>query len=209
MASEKTIGRLCLYRRALQRIQLEGRPFVYSHQLAAETGVSAAQVRRDLMAIGYSGSPNRGYDTNELARSIGERLDDPRGQAVALVGVGNLGRAIISFVSRQRPGLEIVAAFDNNPDKAGRVIQGCRCHGFEDIGRVVAEQRILVGILTVPADAAQSVADQLIAAGVTGLLNFAPTSLRVPPHVYVDQIDLTVSLERVAYFARRGTTVAR
>lgn len=203
-ASEKTVARLSLYRRGLLKLQAEGRPFVYSHQLAASTAVSAAQVRRDLMAIGYSGSPNRGYDVGELVKSIGEQLDDPEGQSVALVGVGNLGRAIISYIARARPRLSIVAAFDRDPDKAGRVILGCRCYGLEEMARVVREQRIQVAILTVPVDSAQSVAEQLVAAGVTGLLNFAPATLRVPAHVYVEDLDVAISLEKAAYFARRA-----
>lgn len=204
MVSDKTISRLSLYRRILQRILLEGRPYVYSHQIAVETGVSAAQVRRDLMAIGYSGSPNRGYDTGELLKSIGERLDDPAGQGVVLVGVGNLGRAIIAYVARRRPVLTIVAAFDKDPDVVGRVVQGCPCHSLDDLAEVVRGLRVQVGIITVPAPAAQEVAERLVDAGVTGLLNFAPTTLRLPAHVFVEDLDLTVSLEKVAYFARRG-----
>lgn len=204
MASDKTIGRLSLYRRCLLRVRAEGRPFVYSHQIAAETGVSAAQVRRDLMAIGYSGSPNRGYQTSELIRSIGEDLDGAGDTGVALIGLGNLGRAIIAYVSRQRPNLVIGAAFDQDPAKAGRVIQGCRCYGLDEVEAVVREKGLQVGIVAVPANAAQEAADRLVAAGITGLLNFAPASLKVPAHVYVEELDLTLSLEKVAYFARRS-----
>lgn len=210
MASERTIGRLSLYRRALLRLQAdEHRPFVYSHELATLTGVSAAQVRRDLMSIGYSGSPNRGYDIAELVRSIGEQLDDPTGQGLALVGVGNLGRAIISYVSRQRPQLSVCAAFDRDPDKAGRVIQGCRVFGVDEMPQIVEERRIQVGMITVPAGAAQDAADRLVAAGVSGILNFAPATLHVPAHVYVEDIDLITTLEKVAYFARTGKGVER
>lgn len=204
MTSDKTIGRLSLYRRSLLRLQGESRPFVYSHEIASETGVSAAQVRRDLMAIGYSGSPNRGYQTVELIKSISEHLDGPENTGVALFGLGNLGRAIISYVSRQRPNLAIVAAFDADPAKTGRVIQGCRCHPVEEIEAVARQYNLRVGMIAVPAHAAQDAADRLVAAGITGLLNFAPHSLKVPPHVYVEELDLTLSLEKVAYFARRN-----
>ncbi len=204
MTSDKTIGRLGLYRRCLNRLQGEGRPFVYSHQIAAETGVSAAQVRRDLMAIGYSGSPNRGYQTTELIKSIGEHLDGPGETGVALFGLGNLGRAIIAYVSRQRPNLAVTAAFDKDPAKAGRVIQGCRCYAVEEIAQVAREKNIKVGMIAVPAYAAQDAADRLVAAGICGLLNFAPHSLKVPAHVHVEELDLTLSLEKVAFFARRS-----
>ena len=201
--SDRTIGRLGLYRRCLNRLQAEGRPFVYSHEIAQETGASAAQVRRDLMAVGYSGSPNRGYQTAELIRSIGEHLDGSGEIGVALFGLGNLGRAIIAYLSRQRPNLAVAAAFDQDPDKIGRVIQGCRCYSVDEIDAVAREKSLEVGVIAVPALAAQDAADRLIAAGIAGLLNFAPHSLKVPPHVHVEELDLTLSLEKVAYFARR------
>lgn len=202
MTSKKTIGRLGLYRRSLSRLEGDGKKYVYSHEIAAETGVSAAQVRRDLMSIGYSGSPNRGYQTSELLKSIAKKLDGEGETGVALVGLGNLGRAITAYLARQRPNLAIVAAFDKDPSKTGRVIHGCHCYALEEMESVAREKRLRVGIIAVPATAAQEAADCLVAAGITGLLNFAPTSLRVPPHVCVEELDLSLSLEKVAYFAR-------
>jgi redox-sensing transcriptional repressor len=204
MASIRTIGRLSLYRRTLQRVLAEGRPYLYSHQLAAESGVTAAQVRRDLMAIGYQGSPNRGYDVAALIASIADCLDAPEGQGVALVGVGNLGRAVIGYVGRIRPSLQVLAAFDRDGDKIGRVIQGCRVYGVEELPAVAREKHLSVGVLTVPPSAAQDAADRLVAAGFKGILNFAPVTLRVPGHVYVEDLDLTMSLEKVAYLGRRN-----
>jgi redox-sensing transcriptional repressor len=156
------------------------------------------------MGIGYSGSPNRGYDTGELLSSISKLLDSPAGQGVALVGVGNLGRAIIAHVARQRPHLFVAAAFDLDPEKVGRVIHGCRTYALEELPRVTAELDLQVGIVAVPAAAAQAAADRLVAAGVHGLLNFAPLPLRVPDHVYLENLDWTVSLEKAAFFARHG-----
>ncbi|HAU38656.1 MAG TPA: redox-sensing transcriptional repressor Rex [Phycisphaerales bacterium] len=201
--SEKTIGRLSLYRRLLYELRNAGEENLYSHQLAQMAGVTAAQVRRDLMSIGYSGSPTRGYDVRELGESIGRFLDSPTDQGVALVGVGNLGRAIMAFFAGRRPHLRIVAAFDTDPYKVNRVIQGVRCYSLEQMPQVVESEGIQVGILAVPAVAAQSAADTLVRAGVRGLLNFAPVPLRVPPDVYVEDIDMTMSLEKVAYFARQ------
>ena len=203
MVSIRTIGRLSLYRRTLQRVLAEGRPSLFSHQLAAESGVTAAQVRRDLMAIGYQGSPSRGYDVAALIGSIAEFLDAPEGQGVALVGVGNLGRAIVAYVAKVRPTLHVLAAFDRDPEKVGRVIAGCRCHGMDELAAVSRELRLTVGILTVPPSAAQDAADRLVGAGFRGILNFAPVTLRVPGHVYVEDLDLTMSLEKVAYLGRR------
>jgi redox-sensing transcriptional repressor len=203
-ASDRTIGRLSLYRRMLYTVKSEGRRFVYSHEIATLAGVTPAQVRRDLMSIGYSGSPNRGYDTNELLRSIEVFLYAPEGQNVALVGVGNLGRAILAYFTGRRPRLQIVASFDSDAMKANRVILGCRCHPLSELEKVVKQQRIDVGILTVPASSAQDVADALVTAGVTGIVNFAPVALRVPPHVYVEDIDLAMALEKVAFFSRQS-----
>jgi redox-sensing transcriptional repressor len=202
--SEKTIGRLSLYRRLLNDLVLEGVQNVYSHQLARLAGVTAAQVRRDMMSVGYVGSPTRGYDVSELIASIGHFLDDPAGEGAALVGVGNLGRAILAYFSGRRPHLRIAAAFDKDPYKVNRVILGCRCYPLDELSAVVREQDIKVGIVSVPASEAQSVADALVRAGVRGLLNFAPVPLHVGPGTYIEEIDMTMSLEKVAFFARQG-----
>jgi len=203
MKSERTIGRLSLYRRLLRELRVAGVGNVYSQELARMAGVSAAQVRRDLMAIGYSGSPARGYVVEALGESIGTFLDSPGGQAAALVGIGNLGRAVMAYFSGRRPRLAIVAAFDTDPYKVNRVIHGCRCYPAAELEQVVREHSVSVGIITVPATEAQGVADTLVRAGVSGILNFAPVPLRLPTGVYVEQIDMTMALEKVAFFARQ------
>lgn len=201
--SVRTVGRLSLYRRLLSGLVADGVRSVYSHELAALAGSSAAQVRRDLMVIGYSGSPNRGYQVLELMNSIGEFLDNPAGQRVGLVGVGNLGRALLSYFTGRRPKLSIVAAFDSDPEKVDRVVHGCRCYRLEELADTVRQLDIGVGIITVPAHAAQDVAERMVAAGIRGILNFAPVRLRVPADVYVEDLDMTTSLEKAAYFARQ------
>lgn len=203
MIPDKTIGRLSIYRRILNRLLSEDVKNVFSHQLAVMAGVTPAQVRRDIMSIGYSGNPNRGYGVNDLIESIGLSLDDPLGQQVALVGVGNLGRAILTYFSGRRPRLVIVAAFDNDPKKFDRVIQGCRCYNIERLDEVVHELKITIGAITVPSGEAQKVANALVRAGVKGILNFAPVRIQVPLNMYVEDIDMTMALEKVAYFARK------
>ncbi|MHB9027947.1 MAG: redox-sensing transcriptional repressor Rex [Candidatus Latescibacterota bacterium] len=203
MIPDKTIGRLSLYRRLLNRLIGEGVRSVYSHQLASLARVTPAQVRRDIMSIGYSGNPNRGYDILELVESIGQSLDDPEGQRAALVGVGNLGRAILTYFAGRRPKLTIVAAFDSDPRKCDRVIQGCRCHRIERLADVVSELGIDIGAITVPAGEAQRVADLMVRAGIRGILNYAPVRLQTPNNVYVEDIDMTMSMEKVAYYARK------
>lgn len=202
--SEKTIGRISLYRRLLNALLAEGTRNVYSHQLAHMAGCAAAQVRRDLMAVGYRGSPTMGYDVPRLLESIRGFMDTPGGQEVALVGVGNLGKALLAFFAGRRPNMQIGAAFDNDSYKVNRVIHGCRCYPMEVLCDVVRDHNIRVAIITVPAAAAQGVAEELAKAGVGGILNFAPVRLRVPPAVHVEDIDMTISLEKVAYFAREG-----
>lgn len=203
-ASEAAVGRLCLYRALLGGLEREGVENVYSHQLAALAGGAPSRVRRDLMAVGYDGSPARGYVVSDLLRSIGRFLDAPAQEGVALVGVGNLGRALMAFFAGRRPNLSIIAAFDTDPEKTGRVIHGCRCYSMDALAEVVEENGIRAAILSVPAAEAQGVADRLIRAGVRGLLNFAPVRLRVPAGVFVENMDMAVSLEKVAYFARQG-----
>jgi redox-sensing transcriptional repressor len=203
VVSGKTIGRLSLYRRLLNTLLAEGQEDVYSHQLAELARGTAAQVRRDLMALGYSGSPARGYRIQELVRSIGDYLDTPAGQNVALVGVGNLGRAILAYFTGRRPRLSIVAAFDVEPSKVNRSFHRCRCFHVSEIPKIVPELKIEIGIITVPADEAQRVANELYEAGVRGLLNFAPVRLSAPEDLYIEDLDVTASLEKVAFFARR------
>lgn len=200
--TERQIGRLSQYRRQLQS-QTAGSPFtIYSYRLAALCGLTAAQVRRDLMTIGFTGSPAHGYDVGHLVNAIGQCLDAPGGQNAALVGVGNLGRAILDYFAVRRPPLSIVAAFDVDPDKVNRVLHGCRAYGMDNLAERIRELGITVGVLTVPASVAQGVAESMLAAGVRSFLNFAPAPLRLPPRTFVEEMDIAASMEKAAYFAR-------
>lgn len=200
--SEKHVARLSVYRRLLQDRPAGSPPEIYSHDLATLARSTAAQVRRDLMTIGFTGSPARGYRVDQLIEAIGRTLDAPSGQGAALCGVGNLGRALLDYFTIWRPQLRIVAAFDTDPAKAGRVIHRCRVHPLADLETVVRAQGISVGVITVPASSAQRVAEMMLAAGVRGFLNFAPTPLHLPADAYVEEMDITTSMEKVAYFAR-------
>lgn len=204
--SDKTIGRLVVYRRILNDLAHKQVPSIHSQDLAQRAQVTAAQVRRDLMGLGCFGTPTHGYDVAGFLEALRQRLDAPQGQTAALVGAGNLGRAILAYFAGRRPKLAIVAAFDNDPAKAGRAVRGCPVYPLEDLGVRAKELKINLGIITVPEEAAQAVAEALIAAGIRGIVNFAPARLRVPAGVYVEDIDITTSLEKVAYFARRPAT---
>jgi redox-sensing transcriptional repressor len=156
------------------------------------------------MTIGYEGSPQRGYNTSRLLESLSEYLDLPQGQQMALVGVGNLGRALLSYFFGRRPNLVISAAFDVDSQKVGRVIHGCRCYSLDQMESIINEQAISLGVLAVPAGVAQDSAEHLVRCNVRGILNFAPVALQLPRHVYVDNLDVTHSLEKVAFFARQN-----
>jgi redox-sensing transcriptional repressor len=206
MLSDKTVGRLSLYRRLLAKLQSQKIHHVFSHELAAIARSTPAQVRRDLMLIAFTGSPAKGYNVENLIDHIDGVLDAPEGQNIAIVGIGNLGRAIIAYFSGRRPKLTITAAFDKDPEKIGNLIHGCRTYSIDQMISVIHEKNIHIVILAVPADEAQFVAAKLVEAGIKGILNFAPVPLRVTPDVFVEDIDVTTLLEKTAYFARNGKT---
>jgi redox-sensing transcriptional repressor len=209
-AAEPTIERLSRYRRVLEVARQNGAAQIFSHQLAKLAGATAAQVRRDLMVISSAGSPRHGYDIAALSEALtAYLLGGQEGRHAVLVGLGRLGRAMLSYFVSRRPGLSIVAAFDTDPAKVGCIVQGCRSYPLEELAQRIAELGTPVAIIAVPAEAAQSVADLLVSAGVTGIANFAPVSLDVPPHVFVENVDLTMSLEKVAFFAHHPAMASR
>lgn len=201
-ASEKTIERLCLYRRLLVKGAFSGAKNVFSHDISKELGISAAQVRRDLMTIGFAGSSKTGYDVDGLVAKIGAVLDTPGGEPFVLFGVGDLGRAILHFFSAHQPKLRITAAFDIDPEKANRVLHGCRCHLPEALEETLRATGVRLAIVAVPAEAAQAVADRLVAAGIRGIVNFTPVVLRVPPEIMVETVDIAVAMEKIVCMTR-------
>jgi redox-sensing transcriptional repressor len=208
MVSRKTIARMSLYRRLLISLRDAGTSHVFSHQLAKLAGLTAAQVRRDFMAIGYSGSPTRGYEVEKCIESIGGFLDGPRRQDVALVGAGKLGRSIIAHFSGRRPKLAIVAAFDDDPAKAGGRVEGCRCFPTDIMESTVRDLGIQIAILATPPAAAQAATDTLVRAGVRTIVSFAAAPLQVPEGVSVIDMDITAALETAAYIAREAPVTA-
>lgn len=154
------------------------------------------------MFIGYSSMQRKGYDVRELIDVIGSILDSQKVLNVAVVGIGNLGRAITSYFMGKRSKLDIVAAFDVDPSKVDRVIAGVKCYPIAKMQEVIREKDISIAIITVPADQARDIAEQLHLAGVKGLLNFTTVPLNVSPEVYIDEYDMVTSLEKVAYFVK-------
>ena len=200
--SRASVGRLSLYLRRLEGLLREGTTKVSSGLLGEALGVTDAQVRKDLAYLGNLGHPGIGYAAPELITAIRRALGIDREWAVALAGVGNLARALLHYHGFAARGFRVVALFDADPAKVGQRVEGLTVHGPESMPAVIAATGAEVGVLAVPAEPAQAVADALIAAGIRGLLNFAPAVLRVPPGVSVVSVDLTVQLEQLAFLVQ-------
>lgn len=203
----KTIERLSQYRRILLNCLGTGKTHIYSHELANMLNLTAVQVRRDIMLMGYSTSLKKGYDINELIKVIGTILDTRKGQNVAVVGVGNFGRAITGYFTGKRSKLNIVATFDTDPTKINRVISGVNCYPVQQLPQMIKELDITIAILTVPPDHAESVAESLIIAGIKGILNFTSVPLNITGKVYLEDYDMITSIEKVAYFVKKNSSV--
>ena len=196
------VRRLSLYLRQLEAFQVADRSTVSSKELGEALGLSDAQVRKDLAHFGQFGHPGIGYRVSELILRVRHILGTDKVSNVLLVGVGNLGRALLSFRGFAKRGFQIVAAFDNDPGKVGVEVTDPRRIQIRPICEMcsVAEaESIRVGILSVPASVAQQVADEVIAAGIRGILNFAPMTLQVPEGVAVSSVDLAVHLEQLLF----------
>ena len=202
MLPERTVERLSEYRRSMLQCLEEGKTHIYSHELAALHHNTAVQVRRDIMFIGYTSMQRKGYDVRELINVIGEILDSEKGLNVAVIGIGNLGRAFTTYFVGKRSKLNIIATFDVDANKIDRVISGVKCYPLNRIKEVVESHNISIALMTVPADSAAEVSEQLVEAGIKGLLNFTTVPLNVAPDVYLDEYDMITSLEKVAYFVK-------
>jgi redox-sensing transcriptional repressor len=154
------------------------------------------------MFIGYTSMQRKGYDVRELINVIGEILDSEKGLNVAVIGVGNLGRAITTYFVGKRSKLNIMATFDVDHNKIDRVISGVKCYPLNRIKEIVESLQISIAIVTVPADSANDVTGQLVEAGIKGILNFTTVPLHVGDDVYLDEYDMITSLEKVAYFVK-------
>lgn len=198
----KTIERLSQYRRALLLCHAKGMSHIYSHEIATIQHITAVQVRRDIMLIGYTGTLRKGYNVKELIDLIGQIIDSDDGINVCVVGIGNLGRAITNYFSGKRTKLSIVAVFDNDKSKIGKKYHRIECYDVNAIGKVIREKNIEIGIMTVPGENAQSITDLLVKSGIKGLLNYTPKPVNVPKEVYLEEYDMITSLEKVAFFVK-------
>ncbi len=196
----KTIYRLSVYLRCLQRLRANDIQTVSSEALAKVAGVKPTQLRKDLTYFGQFGTRGLGYDVQQLARMITDLLGTSSLQPVLLVGVGNLGTALLSYRGFQEEGFEIVAAFDAESRRFRDKKLPVPVHPMEALPEVAQSQHVKMAIITVPAMAAQEVTNTLVQSGITGILNFAPIVLVVPEDVMVSNVNLAIELENLSYF---------
>lgn len=194
-----TVARLPVYLRCLGDL-MPSQTTCSSDELAAIAGVNPAQVRKDLSYLGSQGVRGVGYNVAELGHVLRKALGLTQGYAVAIVGIGNLGRALSNYKGFADWGFDIVALFDSDPDKVGQDVAGMRIDAMEDLERLVEERQVSIGIVATPARAAQDVADRLAGAGLRSILNFAPTVLQVPAGISIRRVDLSTELQILTFY---------
>ena len=193
------VSRISLYLRELQRLEASGQQTISSGQLGTLLGFSDAQVRKDLGFFGQFGYPGVGYRCDELIRAMRDILGTNHPWPVAMVGVGNLGQALLGYRGFGRQNFSIMAAFDADPSKVGQTIQGLTIQPLSELAATVRAKQIRLGMIVVPAARAQEAADALVAAGIEGIVNFAPVTLTLPPHVQNVGVDLAIELEQLSF----------
>ncbi|WP_127498345.1 redox-sensing transcriptional repressor Rex [Actinoplanes solisilvae] len=204
---EATIARLPEYLRALHNLGDTGSDTISSEGLAAAAGVNSAKLRKDLSHLGSYGTRGVGYDVTLLIEQIEYVLGLHQRRAVCLVGLGNLGHALAGYDGFASRGFKIVALFDADASKVGEEVDGLTVRHIEDLGRVAVEENIAIGVIATPAGAAQAVADVLVDAGVTSILNFAPCVLSVPANVDVRKVDLAIELQILSFHEHRKASL--
>jgi redox-sensing transcriptional repressor len=205
--SELTTNRLSVYLRCLSALDQAGVRTISSQALAEQFHLNAAQIRKDLAYFGEFGVRGIGYYVKELRRHLRQILGLDRGVRVAIMGAGNLGLALADYPGFRDDGFEIVALFDTLKDKIGRRSRGgVQIHDIRDFRKIVKRERIGIAVIAVPAAALQAVANIVVGAGVTAILNFSPGAIKVPRGVKLKSMDLTVSLESLSFFLVQGDT---
>ena len=204
---EATVARLPEYLRALHHLAEAGHDTVSSEGLATAAGVNSAKLRKDLSHLGRTGTRGVGYDVSLLIEQIEYVLGLDQRRAVCLVGVGNLGHALAGYAGFGNRGFRIAALFDADLGRVGEPINGLVVRHIEDLAAVVAQEMISIAVIATPAHAAQNVADRLVAAGVTSILNFAPCVLTVPDGVDVRKVDLAIELQILSFHEHRKSAL--
>lgn len=198
----KTVVRLSKYRRLLAKTRKGENDYIFSHHLAKMLNLTPVQVRRDLMLIGLSGNHRKGYNIKELIILIGKTIDREEGHNIAVVGMGNLGRAVTRFIRKNETKMKIVAGFDIDPKKIDINIEGVPCYHISSAREQIKSKGIEIVVLTSSAEAAQSITDVLVHSGVKGILNFTSEHLDIPGDIYLKNYDIMTSLEEIGFFIK-------
>ena len=206
---DATVARLPLYLRALHALAEQGLSTVSSESLASASGVNSAKVRKDLSHLGSYGTRGVGYDVDELVFHISRLLGLSQRRSVVLVGVGNLGHALAGYGGFATRGFRIAALLDADPRRVGEELAGLRVQHVDELDEVVRTSGASIGVIATPAAVAQGVCDRLVAAGVTSILNFAPTVLLVPQGVDLRKVDLAVELQILSFHEHRKAADGR
>lgn len=200
-APKSVVKRLPVYLRILDNLIRRDVEVISSRVLSDETGFTAEQIRKDLAYFGAFGTRGTGYNTNYLREKLLRIIGLHRTTKIIVVGYGHLGKALTRYNVGKNPYVDIIGVFDINPQEEESENGGIRVLGMELLPEVIQAEQVTVAILTVPAEAAQEVVDLLVKNGITAILNFAPTNLNVPEHVYVHNTDLTIELQTLIYYS--------
>lgn len=198
-ASESSVRRLSHYYRVLDEVLAEGKRMISSHRLAEREGVTSAQVRKDLSSFGSFGRRGLGYNVEHLREGIRGILGLNRRWRVAVVGAGHVGSALVAYPGFAEQGFDVVAVLDRDRDRIGGTLGGLVVQDVAELQALASGGAIDVGVIATPVQAAQDVADALVAAGVRGILNFAPRKLFVPEHVALRSVDMTLEFESLSF----------
>lgn len=197
---QPTIERLPIYYRSLLQMKEEGIKTVSSEDLGTRIGINSAQIRKDLTYFGEFGRRGIGYEVESLITHIIGILGLEQERKMILVGVGNLGTALIRYTAFSAGNFHMTGAFDSDPEKIGQEVEGIKVYDLDLMGKMIKDEKVDVGVITVPAADAQRVADALVEAGISGILNFAPTQVIVPENVQLRNVDLGMEILRLSYY---------
>lgn len=201
---EKTIERLSEYRRTLLTCSTQGVTHIFSHVLAGMHGITAVQVRRDLMIIGFSSDTKKGYDVKVLIDFINNILDSENIIKIGIIGMGHLGQAITKYFNSKGLKLRIVASFDVDDRKVGSMIDDIPCYHMDRFEEIVSAMDISIAVICSPTHEATSLVAPIINAGIRGVLNFTSAPLSFPNGIVAENYDITTILEKVAYFVKKS-----
>ena len=199
-----TINRLSIYHRCLEKIletqKEEDLKIVPSFKIEEMTGINSAQIRKDLAYFGEFGKRGLGYPLIDLNRELKKILGLDKKWSVIIAGAGNLGKALVKYKGFQKKGFTIKGIFDNNPSKIGKKLGHIFIYDIKEIEKIIQAENINIGILVIPADSAQEVADKMVAGGIKAILNFAPIHIFLPPEIKIHNVDLSIEFEGLTYY---------